>query len=257
MRKLRDSPTRSPHLQSIIGLARKDKSLKNIWIWLGLGVLGLVLCLLVTTGGVFKFLETAGTPSSVIAVGAMLFAERFDGDLRWDTFNDPSQGVDFQIEDGVYRVQVSRPLYAWAMGSQFHSDVVIDVEVTQRSTYANNAYGVICRADGGNGGDGYYFLISGEGYFTIRRGVEGGGGAVRALVGWTRSSAVQAGGFNRLRAVCVGDYLALYINGQFVGETRDTLLQRGFVALAGAVAGDTGTLRAEFDNLTIYEGSIE
>lgn len=235
----------------------KEQSLKNIWIWLGLALLCLALCLLVTTGGVFNMIETAGTPSHTIQTGSVLLAEPFDGVLHWDTFSDPSQGVAFQIEDGVYVVQVTRPLYAWAMGSQYHSDVVIDVEVTQRSTYANNAYGVICRADGGNGGDGYYFLISGEGYFTIRQGVNGSEGAVRALVGWTRSSAIQAGGFNRLRAVCVGDYLALYINGQFAGETHDSTLQRGFVALAGAVAGTAGTLRAEFDNVTIYEGQVQ
>lgn len=199
---------------------------------------------------------TPSTPNAAFTTGAIVMEEDFDNAFAWNTFRDPEQGVDFQVDAGVYRIQITRPIYAWTMSTQYHADVVIDVEVTQRSDYANNAYGVICRADAENDGDGYYFLISGEGYFTIRQGVDGIGGEVRALIPWSRSGAIQAGGFNRLRAVCIGDYLALYINGEFVANLRDDTLSRGFLALAGAVAGADGRVNVEFDHLTVYEAQL-
>ena len=55
---------------------------------------------------------------------------------------------------------------------------------------------------------------------------------------------------NRIRAVCVGDYLAMYVNGTFVGDATDDTYSVGQVGLVGAAASRLG-LQVDFDNLTV------
>ena len=53
-----------------------------------------------------------------------------------------------------------------------------------------------------------------------------------------------------MRAVCAGNYLALYVNDQFVGDATDDTYTSGQVGLAASAANRLGT-RIDFDNLTI------
>lgn len=99
-----------------------------------------------------------------------------------------------------------------------------------------------------NNGDGYLFLIEGSGRFAIMRSR---GRSVIPLVNWTSSSVIQAGAAeNRIRAVCMGDYLAMYVNGTFVGDATDDTYTIGQVGLVGAAASRLG-LQVAFDNLTL------
>ncbi len=102
-----------------------------------------------------------------------------------------------------------------------------------------------------NEGDGYLFLIQGTGAGGIFRAR---GRAIVPLVNWTVSDAIRLGpDTNQLRAVCIGDYLAFYINDQLLGETRDTTFASGQVGLVASAANRLG-VRVEFDNLMIYQG---
>jgi hypothetical protein len=99
-----------------------------------------------------------------------------------------------------------------------------------------------------NNGDGYLFLIEGNGRFAIMRSQ---GRSVTPLVNWTASSVIKTGAAdNRIRAVCLGDYLAMYVNGTFVGDATDDTYSTGQVGLAGAAASRLG-LQVTFDNLTV------
>lgn len=98
-------------------------------------------------------------------------------------------------------------------------------------------------------GDGYVFLVQGSGSYAIMRAR---GRALTPLVDWTASEHIRAGpGRNTLRAICVGDYLAFYANGQFLADAIDTTYARGQVGLAAGAANRLG-VRVEFDNLTVY-----
>lgn len=55
--------------------------------------------------------------------------------------------------------------------------------------------------------------------------------------------------------MCIGDYLALYVNGEFVAETRDDYFSRGFTGLSAAVVKD-GDVDIAFDDLTVWEASL-
>jgi hypothetical protein len=133
------------------------------------------------------------------------------------------------------------------------SDRVIEVETTQLSTYRNNAYGVMCRAAPTDNSNGYYFLISGDGSYTIRRGAVD---QVHALIPFTPSDAIrQDKGINRIKAVCIGDYLALYVNDTFIAETRDDYFHRGYTGLTAAVVTG-GDVDISFDDLQVWVATL-
>ena len=207
------------------------------------------------------FIVACQTASHGYVLGDVLLTEDFANDEAWETL--VAGNIDLQVTDGVYRVQTGPGGYIWGLNSQEHSDVVIEVEVTQLSAYEDNSYGVICRADPLNTGDGYYFLISGDGLYAIGRG-EGDedDGKVNKLVNWAPHSAINTGqAENAIRAVCIGDYLALYVNDQFVAEVEDSSYSSGYAGLAAAVFRQDGVAEEinvdiAFDNLTISAASL-
>lgn len=187
------------------------------------------------------------------ALGDVLLEEDFSEPFAWESYADPNLHVDFRVENGVYRAQASDGGFMWALNAQPHMDVVIQVDTQQLSDYANNAYGVMCRASPNQNGDGYYFFISGDGNYTFRRGATD---QIAPLIPFTYSSAIHQGkSINRIRVVCIGDYLALYVNGEFVAETRDTYYQRGYAGLTAAVP-EGGDVDVTFDQLTIWAASL-
>jgi hypothetical protein len=168
-----------------------------------------------------------------------------------------------QVRDGVYRIDVSRGdgEVWWGQGGEPSSDVIIEVVAQQTSARPESAYGVMCRVGGGaetadappgiESGDGYLFLVQGSGAFAILRSR---GRDITALVEWTPSGGILtgAGAQNRLRVVCLGDYLAFYINDTFMGAATDRTYTSGQVGLAASASNRLGA-QIQFDNLNIYE----
>ncbi|MCA0458313.1 MAG: hypothetical protein LCI00_30390 [Chloroflexi bacterium] len=99
-----------------------------------------------------------------------------------------------------------------------------------------------------NNGDGYLFLVQGSGRYAILRSQ---GRKITYLVEWDSSSVINTGeAQNRIRAVCMGSYLALYVNGQFIADASDDLYTEGQVGLVAATAARAG-MEVAFDNLTV------
>ena len=139
----------------------------------------------------------------------------------------------------------------WGVANQSYSDLAIEVDATQFTAPANdnNGYGVKCRVQpGGTGGDGYAFLVSGDGFFTIQVIVDGD---YEPLIEWTASSAVNQGyATNRLRVVCDGTRLAFYTNGEFLGEVVDSTYPSGDISLMAVTLEEEAT-EVHFDNLVV------
>lgn len=196
-------------------------------------------------------LAACGGPSHEFETGDTLLSESFDTPDAWEAYFD--DGIALEIVDGTYRMQTGDDGYIWGLNETVHDDVVIEVTATQLSAYENNAYGVMCRSDTSNNGDGYYFLISGDGYYTISKGE---GDNVNQLVEWTSNSAINEGqASNTIRAVCIGNYLALYVNDTFMAEIEDGDFSSGYAGFA-ATAFDGGDIDISFDNLTISAASL-
>ena len=199
----------------------------------------------------FFLLVACGGPSQEYHANELLLDESFNSASAWENF--VSGDVDMQVDDGKYRIQTGDGGYIWALNDQEHDNVVIEVTSEQESSFENNAYGVICRADESNNGDGYYFLISGDGYYSIAKGE---GDNVNALVEWTASSAINEGqAENKIVAVCIDNYLALYVNDEFLVEVTDSDYRTGYAGFAAA-AFEGGSTDITFDDLTISVGSF-
>ena len=192
-------------------------------------------------------------PSEEYLLGNAILTESFNEPKSWEYYDDADSGSRLEVLDGAYQIQAGSGGYIWGLNEQNHTDVVMEVTTNQLSEFENNGYGVMCRADESNNGDGYYFLISGDGFYAIAKGE---GDDVNQIVEWTTSSAINKGtDRNTMRAVCIGDYLALYVNDKFVVDTHDSSFTTGYAGFVGT-ANDGGDMTISFDDLTIWEASL-
>lgn len=180
--------------------------------------------------------------------------------LLEDDFSDPGSGWEegeydggsVGYKNGVYFVtSIGTEYTMWGVANQFFSDTLIEVDATQVSAGPedNNGYGVACRIQP-NGTDGYYFVVSGDGYYAIGKAENED---LQALVDYTASSAVNEGNAtNRIRAVCDGTTLTLFINGQRVDSVEDSSFTSGDIALHATSYEDVGT-EIHFDNLVVRQ----
>ncbi len=202
-------------------------------------------------------------PDKEITTGAELLRVTFDAPDDWETGRFPADtddpAAELVIDEGRYQVNYRADRSAsltWGAGGEAYEDVVIEVDIEQLGGTDDNLYGVVCRFVENDDGSasGYALLISGDGHYGIadlsRRSLD-------FILEWHQSDAIKQGqAQNTLRAVCVDDYLAVYANGEFLGDVRSDDYQRaGQVAL---VIGTTGnqTVSVAFDNLTVYEGTF-
>jgi hypothetical protein len=204
------------------------------------------------TGTVQQMLS-GGTQA--VTLGDILLGETFDQANAWGAFSNDL--VNAKVGKGVYRMVSKTTGLAWGVNDQTHTDVVIQVDTLQNSNYELNGYGVVCRAGTNNDGSGYYFLISGDGYYAIAKG---DGQKYTQLVDWAQSDAIHQGqNRNEMAAVCVGNYLALYVNGQLLAETTDDVLTEGYAALSITAFEnkDKDPVEADisFDNVVIWQAS--
>jgi hypothetical protein len=205
--------------------------------------LSLVLLLFLTA-----CLPARPTATEAIPLGDLRYRETFDGERVWETaYTDTLTAT---IVGGVYRMTFSNPDRVTALTDQRpQTDSIIEATAYVFSDDPTGYYGIGCRANDNQ--RGYLFLVSVGGDFTIRRSTNGG---TEALVKWQDGGDVIATGANAqniLKAVCVGDRLAFYVNNRFLAEVRDTYFVDGATALAIGVA-KRGTTDVTFDDVQVW-----
>lgn len=192
-------------------------------------------------------------PAEDVAVQEVLLETDFSGSADWPEKLDVASGTAVQLTNDGYELSSASASYVWGFSKESYDDVVLETAVKQLSAEPNNAYGLVCRASSSDSGNGYYFLISGDGLVSIRR-VERG--LSSPIVDWTPHNAVrQSGRSNALQAICAGEYLALYVNGQLVAEGTDGRFSKGFVGFAASGSED-GSVQVTFGNLIIRAAEI-
>jgi hypothetical protein len=191
-------------------------------------------------------------PTVEYQLGELIFQDNFDELGAWETFGFAETA--FGVSEGVYNAISTGGGYITVANSEYvQGNVVMEVTTQQGSENNNNSYGIVCRAQAANTTVAYYFLISGDGEYGIRIGEST---AIRVLVPWTESSAINQGqAQNTLRVVCIDDYLAFYINDQFIAEAWHDWLTVGSVGFT--VNSQEGTLVAiQYDDLKIWEAEL-
>ncbi|MCP4539256.1 MAG: hypothetical protein GY832_19140 [Chloroflexi bacterium] len=160
---------------------------------------------------------------------------------------------DVGYKDGAYFVTSTKiETLMWGVANRSFDNVIIEVDATQVAAgpESNNAYGVACREQGSADGYGYYLRISGDGFYSIAKAANG---EFTALIDWTESDAINQGNAtNRIRAICNGSTLELFVNGQRLGSVEDSTFASGDVALTATTYEDVMT-EVHFDNLMVLK----
>jgi hypothetical protein len=188
-----------------------------------------------------------------VTVGDLLAHVTFDDANDWETYTSAIESgtVDFSIVDGILLgfVPPTSGLNFWSLHDRALTDSVVSITTTQKTSELDNGYGLMCRADPANDGDGYYFRISGDGFYAITLVQDE---IFTDLVAWTRSAVINQGrAANTIAMACVGDYLALYVNGELVHEINDDRLTRGNTGVV-LVGYDNTPVRVAFDDAYIW-----
>jgi hypothetical protein len=180
------------------------------------------------------------------------------GDTLEDSFEDSGSGwgtdqrdeFNRGYEDDEYFIELRESnWFAWANpGAQF-DDVTVTVDAYLSSGSRDGHFGVLCRYE--NEDNFYYFAISADGYYAIFLREDGGN--LQAITGdgegMLFSPVIRTGGqTNSIRAVCQGNNLSLYVNGELLETVTNDAHPQGDVGL-GAGSGSTGDSRIQFDDL--------
>lgn len=187
-------------------------------------------------------------PTRSIITGSERTFYTFTRPDSWDIFESDLAG--FTLKQNALEGYVAADRgYILSTNNVPHEDVIINVTIRQTDGLLGNGFGVVCRA--GEMNNGYYFLLSSDGHFTISVATPARD-ELFELIPWQFNSAINQGYHeNEIRAVCVGDYLAMFINDVFVAETRDSEFVEGEVGLAlGAV---TQAASASFDDVLVRD----
>ena len=182
------------------------------------------------------------------------------GLLFQDDFNNPGSGwgadqhekSERGYEEGEYFIQLHEPnWFVWAYPDEQFEDVSVEVDAYLASGSQDSHFGLLCRhVDEDNF---YYFAISADGYYAIFRRVDGGD--LEILTGdgsgMTPSPNIRIGEqTNRVLAVCRGDELSLYVNGELLETVSDDAHAQGDVGI-GAGSGPEGNVRVQFDDFIV------
>lgn len=188
------------------------------------------------------------------------FVEPFDNPSAWGIRN-----VDYvttEVVDGRFLLSVDFPdsLFWTTAGRRNLGDGRYAVTVAPLAGSAESAHGLVLRASPG-GNDFYYFLISGDGFFSSGRCLEGCSSTEQmqpfSEPPWTPSPLIRSG-FNEshvLTVDAVGSELVFSIDGSEVARHGDDTLERGDIGIIVQTFDSAATVA--FDDLRFTPATQE
>lgn len=181
----------------------------------------------------------------------VLMVETWDDIGDWEEFDDDNYAVEIDDDTYVINNETEGDL-VWALNlGDDYDDIVMHVEIEHLSNGDSNGFGLMCRIDTDNLGDGYSFIVRNDGTYAIGYWEDS---AYTTLIGddFEPDRDIDESDSYTMTAVCVGEYLALYIDGELIDEVEDDTYDEGYSGIA-AINFDDG-VEAAFDNLVIWEG---
>ncbi len=164
-----------------------------------------------------------------VGAGPVLFQDDFSKETGgWNTHEDALSFSGY--DQSGFRLSSDVPNYQfWSVPGLNFADSLVHVRTRMLSGPENNLFGVVCRFQDSE--NFYALMIGSDGYYGIFKRVDG----QQSLVGQSQmdfSEAIQTGdGLNDLKAICQGDYLALFVNETRLIQVRDDSLGFGDVGL--------------------------
>ena len=179
----------------------------------------------------------------------ILFEDDFSRESSgWDRENYGDGITDY--DNGAYKISIyTDSLFFWASPYQDFDDVIVEVQAQKTSGEDDMQYGLICKHQDVE--NWYALIVTADGFAAIRKRYAGG--ELDFITDWAEVPGLNTGnGTNLLRAECIGDRLALYVNGELAIETYDSDITSGD---AGLIAGTFEQPSAEvmFDNFIVRQ----
>jgi serine/threonine-protein kinase len=182
--------------------------------------------------------------------GAVIFEDSFgDPESGWDRFEGLGGGADYG--DGIFRIWVDEVLSDyWSTAGYDLDDVRLSVSTFKVGGPDDNDFGLICRY---RDDDNFYaLLISSDGYAGVMM-MQDGETSWPEQDGMQTSDAIFEGAsVNEITAECIGDRLALHVNGELVVDVRDATFGSGDVGLMAGTF-EEGGVEIHFDDFTAHE----
>ncbi len=240
------------------------KTHKKVWIVLAGSVLSMVL-IACSCGSLTSLLTPTGTPFPTVDVPVIVPTVQVCGygELPYfDDFSDQSTGWDVFDNDGAasgygssyyYVVSRTTDYSTYGASNRLFADTIIDVDATPVSgpDAAYFSYSVDCRLQ--EGGDGYVFEATGDGYYAVGY-YTGGGQDYTSLLSeeWTPSDAIIQGyQTNHITVVCDGSHLSMSINGVTVFDGTDTTFSDGDIGLGAGTYDPNMPVEVHFETLIV------
>lgn len=183
--------------------------------------------------------------------GGELFLEDdfSDEESGWINFDEPEYSTAY--EDGGYLISVFEEEFYFVNATGFtFTDVIVEADATFVDGEIDNYFGLVCRYIDIN--NFYGLVISADGYYAILKSYDEEAGVIGAEDFLASDLINQGEEENHLRIECIGNRLALYVNGELLIETYDSDIPEGDVGFFVGTATATST-EILFDNLKVFE----
>ncbi len=204
-----------------------------------------------------------GTPSiTTTSTPASSATSPIPKDLLFeDDFNDPDSGwltrldemAEFGYENGEFSIVIKQDnIKTWAYSSNIGelADFIVEIDVKPVNATNQDDYGLVFRWQEPLSEENiYYFGITTDGRYTILKKEIFIWSRLRD---WTTSAFIHKGYVtNRLKVVCTGNQLSVYINETHLSTVMDTSFTKGWLGLS--VTAYTSPVHVHFDNIKVYD----
>jgi hypothetical protein len=195
------------------------------------------------------FISPLGTPTPRPTV---LYSDDFsDTGSGW--YEGSFEDKEYRYENGEYVILVKgNDLAAWASWpKERFTDFTLesDVRLVEGPEVAEMGLAFRLREEG----NFYFFLIDSDGQYIVGKDVNGEWQTVAGMeMGLVTSRHIKTGGAtNRLKVVCQGPQIALYVNDRHLTTVSDDSFAEGKIGLIAAAVEYPGPVKVAFDNLVV------
>jgi len=175
-----------------------------------------------------------------------VYQDDFTSMHAWKAGKDTSES--FHFSNGGYVISSDVPNeIVWSVRTDSYNDVRIDVTASKVTGPLDGYYGVVCRFS--NGGNYYVLAIGSDGWYGI--GLKKSSLLHFLTEGVDTKNILGGNAKNKIRAYCVGDRLALYVNDVFIAQVKDSTFAGGATGMAVGTHQIAG-YSALFDDYALY-----
>lgn len=207
------------------------------------------------------FVSPLGIPTSGAFISPLSTPAPRSAALYSDDFSDPESGWyegsfgdrEYRYEKGEYVILVKKnDLATWAVGpTERFTDFALEADVRLVEGPEIAEMGLVFRLR--EEGNFYFFRVNGYGQYIVSKNANGEWQEVAGMgVGLVPSPYIKTGGAtNRLKVVCQGPQIALYVNDHHLTTVSDDSFSEGKIGLIAAAIKYPGPVKVAFDNLVV------